>query len=322
MNKLISVIIPVYNTEKYVEKALSSVMEQTYKNLEIIVIDDKSTDDSPRIIDEIASKDIRVQVYHNEKNIGHSLARNRGLELAHGDYIGFVDSDDYIHPQFYERLLSLLEESETDIAICRKKAFKDEEEIPDFNEALTGKVKVENRSQYMEHFMDPFTGPVSWVGTKLYKAELFENTRFKEFFGEDLVINAEMALKVKKVVWTEDKLYAYRVRTGSTTAAWTKDLSVPSAHSYLAAMDVLKDEDEQYTNRLTIYTIGKLANLYANCNRDYGKEAASKVYEIFVREYDNQRAVLSKAGARDTIKLFIARRLPAVYCRLATRITV
>lgn len=322
MNKLISVIIPVYNTEKYVEKALSSVIEQTYKNLEIIVIDDKSTDDSPRIIDEIAAKDSRVRVYHSAENVGHSLARNKGLELAQGDYIGFVDSDDYIHPQLYERLLSIMEENDTDIAICRNIAFKDEKELPDFKEALTGKAKVETRSQYMEHFMDPFTGPVSWVGTKLYKAELFENTRFKDFFGEDLVINAEMALKVKKVVWTEDKLYAYRVRTGSTTAAWTKDLSVPSALSYLAAMDVLKDEDEQYTNRLTIYTIGKLANLYANCNNDYGKEAASKVYEIFAREYDNQRAALSKAGARDTFKLFIARRLPAVYCRLATRITV
>ena len=93
MNKLISVIIPVYNTEKYIEQALLSAIEQTYKNLEIIVIDDKSTDDSPRIIDEIAANDSRVRVYHSAENVGHSLARNKGLELAHGDYIGFVDSD-------------------------------------------------------------------------------------------------------------------------------------------------------------------------------------------------------------------------------------
>lgn len=322
MSKKISVIIPVYNTEKYVEKALSSVLGQTYKNLEIIVIDDKSTDASPKILDEIAAKDSRVHVYHSPENMGHSLARNKGLELAQGDYIGFVDSDDYVHPQLYERLISLLEENDTDIAICRNKAFKDDDNNQDFEELLDGKTRVENRSQYLEHFMDPFNGPIAWLSTKLYKAELFDNTLFKDFFGEDLVINAEIALKVKKVVWTEDKLYAYRVRTDSTTAAWTKDVSVPTAHSYLATWDILKVEDEQYTNRLAIYTIGKLANLYANCNNNFGKKSASKIFDIFAEEYDNQRAVLSKAGTRDILKLFIARRFPAVYCRLATRITV
>ena len=104
MEPLISVIIPVYNVEKYLNKCITSVVEQTYKNLEIIIVDDGSTDQSPEICDEWKKRDSRIQVVHSS-NGGAGKARNTALDMATGDYVTFVDSDDYIAPQMYQVLL-------------------------------------------------------------------------------------------------------------------------------------------------------------------------------------------------------------------------
>ena len=103
MEELISVIVPVYNVEKYVEKCVESIINQTYKNIEIILVDDGSTDNSGKIIDNISLKDNRIKVIHKE-NGGLSDARNAGLDICNGKYIGFVDSDDSIHKKMYEIL--------------------------------------------------------------------------------------------------------------------------------------------------------------------------------------------------------------------------
>ncbi len=113
--KLISVIVPVYNTEKYIEKCVMSILNQTYKNLEIILIDDGSTDNSPQICDSLAEKDNRITVIH-QPNGGVSSARNIGLDNTHGDYITFVNSDDYIAPNMIEFLSENI--GDTNIAMC------------------------------------------------------------------------------------------------------------------------------------------------------------------------------------------------------------
>ena len=118
MNNLISVIIPVYNVENYLDECIQSVLQQTYKNLEIILVDDGSTDNSGVICDEYKDKDTRITVLH-QKNGGISKARNVGIEYAHGEYIGFVDSDDFIHPQMYELLYAAIHKEQTDVAPCK-----------------------------------------------------------------------------------------------------------------------------------------------------------------------------------------------------------
>ena len=105
--ELISIIVPVYNVEKYVEKCINSIINQTYKNLQIILVDDGSKDNSGKICDEFKLKDNRIEVIH-KNNGGLSDARNAGLKLAKGDYIGFVDSDDYIEADMYETLYNLI----------------------------------------------------------------------------------------------------------------------------------------------------------------------------------------------------------------------
>ena len=115
--KLVSVIIPAYNIEDYIGRCLDSIISQTYKNLEIIVVDDGSRDHTGEILDNYAKKDRRIKVIHKE-NGGVSSARNKGIEAAEGDYIGFIDGDDLIEPEMYKTLVDLLEEENADIAHC------------------------------------------------------------------------------------------------------------------------------------------------------------------------------------------------------------
>lgn len=115
--ELVSVIVPVYNVEEYLPECLDSILASTYKNLEIIVVDDGSPDNCPRICDEYAQKDPRIKVIHQE-NQGLVGARNTGLKHAHGKYIGFVDSDDAVSPVMYEQLVRAIEETEADLAAC------------------------------------------------------------------------------------------------------------------------------------------------------------------------------------------------------------
>ena len=117
MDSLISIIVPVYNQEKYLPRCLDSILNQTYKNLEIVCIDDKSTDASAEIIKRYADKDSRV-VYYRNTGKGVSSARNYGIEKAKGDYIGFVDSDDFIQPQMYEFMLRAIVENDCEMVAC------------------------------------------------------------------------------------------------------------------------------------------------------------------------------------------------------------
>ena len=115
MKERISVVVPVYNVEQYLEKCVNSIINQTYKNLEIILVDDGATDKSGKLCDELAKLDNRIMVYH-KKNGGLSDARNYGVERATGDYIGFVDSDDYIDAEMYEKLYEALKKENVDVA--------------------------------------------------------------------------------------------------------------------------------------------------------------------------------------------------------------
>lgn len=138
---LISIIIPVYKVEKYLDRCINSIVSQTYSNLEIILIDDGSPDSSPIICDNWRKKDARIQVIH-KSNEGLSATRNLGIELASGDYISFVDSDDYCLPLMYEKLVSMQEEYDAEITICNF-----------FNEESS--YRVENKAELKKKIYTP-----------------------------------------------------------------------------------------------------------------------------------------------------------------------
>ncbi len=207
---MISVIVPIYNVEQYVEKCVESIMNQTYKDLEIILIDDGSTDGSGNICDEYAIKDSRIRVVHKE-NGGLSDARNAGIELAKGEFLSFVDGDDYIHPQMLEILYRNLMEQGCDISMC-KFCHITEDEIIDTvlisdlvrKEECSLKALVTNSSE------------IASACNKLYKRTLFDDIRYpKGKLHEDEYVIHELLGKSEGIVISDAQLYFYVKREGS-----------------------------------------------------------------------------------------------------------
>ena len=138
-NPLISVIVPVYKAEAYLEKSVKSIINQTYKNLEIILVDDGSPDRCGEMCDEFAKKDSRIRVIH-KANGGQSSARNAALDIMAGDYVGFVDSDDWIEPNMYEHLYNLILKNNAQISVCGLQCDYDDGKIVYFNELITSDI--------------------------------------------------------------------------------------------------------------------------------------------------------------------------------------
>jgi len=226
MTEKITVIVPVYNVEHYLDKCLDSVIKQTYKNIEIIVVNDGSTDNSGKICQEYAKKDNRI-VYIEKENGGLSDARNAGLDRLTGSYVTFVDSDDWIESDYVETLYKKITEYQADIAVGNYYSFNESEGMFYFHisgdsyyEKVYDNVSIfENlyESQEMKSF-----ALISACG-KLYKASLFDYIRFdKGKLGEDGYMNQKLYLLVQKVVYINQGLYAYRQRSGSITKTWTE----------------------------------------------------------------------------------------------------
>ena len=206
--ELISIIIPVYNAGKYLETCVTSVLSSTYEHLEVILVDDCSTDDSGQLCDQLAEKDSRIKVIHCQENGGQGKARNAGLKIMSGHYVGFVDADDTIHPEMYERLYDLLIAHHADISFCSRKVISDW--LPDEHEDTgisvfeDGKIDVARLGHG-----DDLESPV----LKLYRKEIFSHLRFPEsHWAEDLFIVPDYLAQASRIVYTSEQLYFYSVR--------------------------------------------------------------------------------------------------------------
>ena len=226
MTEKITVIVPVYNVEDYLDKCLDSVIKQTYKNIEIIVVNDGSTDNSGEICQEYAQKDNRI-IYVEQENGGLSDARNAGLERMTGSYVTFVDSDDWIEQDYVEVLYNKLTEYQADVSVGNYYSYNEDEGMYYFHingdsyyEKVFDNVSIfENLYESQE--MKSFALISAWG--KLYKASLFDYIRFdKGKLGEDGYMNQKLYLLVQKVIYINQGLYAYRQRSGSITKTWTE----------------------------------------------------------------------------------------------------
>ena len=213
---LLSIIVPVYNVEKYLKECVASLLHQTLKQYEIILVDDGSTDSSGRICDRYASKDSHIRVVHKE-NGGLSSARNAGLDVAKGRYIGFVDSDDYILPDMYEKLIAELEFTHAEIAICSYFVFTEFKEIKKY---VYPKKKYKKyaytTAETLKNFFLRNISESVW--DKVYAAELWKDRRFVEGeINEDTNVVYELLKTSSKTVFLDLKMYGYRQRKGSIT---------------------------------------------------------------------------------------------------------
>ena len=226
MDDKITVIVPVYNVENYLRKCLDSIIAQTYKNIEIIVVNDGSTDASGQICQEYTQIDNRI-VYIEKENGGLSEARNVGLDKMTGSYVTFIDSDDWAELDYVEILYKKIIEYQADISVGNYYSYNEDEETYYFHiygdsyyEKVYDNVSIfENLYESQE--MKSFALISAWG--KLYKAKLFDYLRFdKGKLGEDGYLNQKMYLYVNKVVYLNKGLYAYRQRSGSITNTWTE----------------------------------------------------------------------------------------------------
>ena len=282
-NDLISVIIPVYNVEKFLPYSLDRVINQTYKNLEIILINDGSTDNSKAICKQYEEKDNRIKLI-NQKNQGAAVARNTGLDNASGKYIGFVDSDDVISLEFYTGLYKLLKETDSDISECASVQISEDDlfnknykfdNIDNIDFITTNSLGALNRINSEEIYI---TGKSIVVWNKLYKRQLFNDIRFpigKKY--EDDLTTYKIFNKINKLASTEKVLYNYVQRKNSLMH---KEFSMDRLEA-LEVFDNYEHFFKEYNNRY----------LYVKCLVRYLRILYTILEELYNSQYKEKEKV-------------------------------
>ena len=274
MEDLISVIIPVYNVKGYVGECLDSVINQSYCNLEIIVIDDGSTDGSEDICDKYRDFDNRIKVIH-QPNKGLAAARNAGLYICNGKYICFIDSDDYIKKDYIEKLYNLIKAHNVKISICGIKELKD-------GVFFRGHLSILNSDNTVVCGKNCVFDTVVW--NKMYDANLWKKTKFEEGkWFEDIYTTYQLLYNIENIAVTNEELYIYRKRKGSISA---NVFDIEKTRDYLEAckkrMHFFEDKEHYlYTKCIEIYLTSlrqHYAALFINSNKKYKNEIASQPF--------------------------------------------
>lgn len=315
-DKLISVIVPVYNIEKYLRRSINSIINQTYSNLEIILVDDGSTDESGKICDEYANIDSRIKVIH-KKNGGQASAINLGLDIAKGDYIGFSDPDDYINKNFYKNLYILAEKYDTDITECSMIKVKEEEDIEkvyieEFEVDENEKVELFDgigglRKLFGEDFADYLETIVKV--NKIYKKEIFNDIRFSEvrIYEEwgtmyKLYCNTKKNLKLHKVQY----VYVQR-KTSTVNRPFSEErLLMLDGIEYCINLakkinqeDLVLDCYRKYFE--TVIRFLDMIKAENTINREYLKE---KLVELFDSKYNEAIKIVEERNKNEYRKKF------------------
>lgn len=279
MNELISVIIPVYNMGDYLRRCVASVLDQTYRELEIILVDDGSTDDSAEICDELKRKDDRIIVIH-KPNGGTSDARNRGIDEARGKYIGFVDGDDYIDENMFSNLYGGMEKYNADIAVCgtcRKSPQKVEMRScgNDFN-------VLSRQEAYSALFKGKYGGSSC---DKLFKAELFEKVRYRMLRqGEDLDLFVRSLKYAERLVTVPFVGYYAVYREGSSSNSIFDDKRMEIIRVWEEMIETVQEICPDVLQQAYAYELKGLNNsieyMYKCRNRSYF--LSKKKYEDYL----------------------------------------
>ncbi len=253
VNPLISVIVPVYNSAKYLTQCIESILAQTYTNLQIILVDDGSADHSGQICDDYATKDCRIKVIH-QANKGVSAARNAGLRAAQGEYIGFVDADDYLAPDMYEKLMSCIRQYNALIAGCNFYLVNRQAQTIGFSGIANGPYSV---LQTLDIFR---THQVIW--NKLFHVSVLRTIRFDETssFGEDMLFFFFALLQAQSMSYTAQPLYYYREHPQSVSqlTRWN-----PKHMGYFAATDEMIEYAISQQAALPVQQLGLSQFLFA-----------------------------------------------------------
>lgn len=248
MFELISIIVPIYNVEKYLMRCLESISQQKYKRFEVLLIDDGSTDNSSIIAKHFQASDERFKYFY-QLNAGISAARNKGISESKGKYLCFVDSDDYIHQDYIRILYKTISQSESDIVSCRVARVNESGRIVNYRVTNGDKIgEVKDIHKYLEN--TSFS-----CCNKIYKRRLFDGLRFPERIKyEDFALMPQIYAKAKKITIIPDIMYFYCYRENSITATSLYNLDMLKAHAILEKSIISKS----YPDVLCIYYVRQI----------------------------------------------------------------
>lgn len=312
MDVLISIIVPVFNAEKYIVECLNSIICQSYKNLEILLIDDGSTDNSGSICDEFAKKDNRIKVIHKE-NGGVSSARNIGLKLAQGTYVSFVDSDDCVDKEYIAALYEKIVKTNSDISFCgyskliNKKLFEVKELLPEYiNVDIQDKAFVEFFCRFFS-FREYIFGSCCRI---LFKKELANGVCFDLNIkaSEDLLFLVNIMLKSKTITSVSQQLYFYRQTSVSTSHSYKKDYLNSQVHLYIELEKIFNLFDDDICKKTFSSYVCLLCYYVISNELKFGKkkkESIRCVRESGIYKYFSLKNGLGIYGVKSKLKFLI-----------------
>lgn len=289
-NELISIIVPIYNKEDYLPQCLDSIINQSYTNFEVLLVNDGSTDSSGIICQEYAERDSRFR-YIEKENGGVSSARNLGLERSEGAYITFIDSDDWVEFNYLEVLYNALRENNADVAISSYKSYyldgKFYLRVYSSQEEEFLRIGKRNRDVFLEEF--PKLGKLNHdfhcIASKLFKRELLESQKFDESinYGEDLYFFFNLYLKMQSIIYVKEATYIYRQHGTNITLNFTESLALQEIQIH---EQILKSAESQ--GIATFYYLEKLKYLVSLRIEQFPYSDAIKNYETIVSEFENR----------------------------------
>ncbi|WP_261063917.1 glycosyltransferase family 2 protein [Streptococcus mitis] len=289
-NELISIIVPIYNKEDYLRQCLDSIINQSYTNFEVLLVNDGSTDSSGIICQEYSERDSRFR-YIEKKNGGVSSARNLGLELSEGAYITFIDSDDWIEFNYLEVLYNALRENNTDVAISSYKSYYLDGNfylrVYSSQEEEFLRIGKRNRDVFLEEF--PKLGKLNHdfhcIASKLFKRELLESQKFDESinYGEDLYFFFNLYLKIQSIIYVKEATYIYRQHGTNITLNFTESLALQEIQIH---EQILKSAENQ--GIASFYYLEKLKYIVSLRIEQFPYSDAIKKYETIVSDLENR----------------------------------
>lgn len=324
---MISIVLPVYNAEKYLKKSIESILHQTYPAWELIIIDNGSEDDSLEICQEYAKNEERILVLHQYQNKGVSAARNLGVEKATGNYITFLDADDWVAEDYLEQLVNTAKNTQADMLVCQYKKVYDAERnsSPDVLQEEDKKTqrfgaKAYERTEYIEQCL--LNGYTHCWGV-LFQLSLLEGIRFpaRVTIGEDVLFLIDAVLQAKKIVVTEYDGYRYYINeNGAMNRKFTPSYMdqilcwQKAKEKLLDKYPVIQDKINSILVVSTMLVVGKLAALSKEELNGFRKEMEE--CQTIIQEYGNQKDIVKLLPSGYALKVKIFRSSPMLYLKM------
>lgn len=300
---MISVIVPIYNVEKYLIKCVNSILSQSYSELEVILVDDGSPDNCGKICDELVKKDSRIRVIH-QKNSGAAAARNAGLAIARGEYVAFVDSDDSIENDMYLMLHNMIKTDDADISICECRKITEKDSSKKIECSRYKRVLLDN-----DELWELVFGKLNNSScNKLYKRKLIGDLRFPEkvVHGEDLLFNIEYLTKCNVGTYSEAPMYNYLSRNDSITRSGFNEnifweiIAKDKAKEFVAEhMPVQLENAELFSFRARMNVLRSIFASYVE------EEYKSEVAEIKVYVKSNYKKIRRRLNFKERVEYFL-----------------